>query len=358
VFAANPSQLNLGINQIVSNKFPSMKVYVSVTDVAGEPIPLLVKSNFTVAIDGKQQSANITSEGFTYTEEGVSYFLLMDASGMMMGDPIEAEKKVVKNFINTLRKQDLVSVYAYAEETKAVFELQKKSDELIKKIDAVDLELGGAPNLLDQLNYIMDRTKEKTNTLARNVIVTLSEGRDAESQYNEDQVMQKTDEISIPIYSIGIPVPINEYERLDNIANHTGASYFSSKRLNDMNSRIILLQKQILECYVLKFSVNMQGDNKIHQFQIKVTNKDKETLATRNFFAYYSPPNFLFLFIVIIIIVLVIGAGVILLYLLEVTKQRKYAGTPQQKKCDKCGRIRKDDWNECLFCKYEKKPNK
>jgi hypothetical protein len=355
LFAADSGNLNAGINQIISTNFPSMKVYLSVTNRAGEPIPLLIKSNFTVAIDGNQQTINVNTEGFTYTEEGVSYFILMNASGMLMGDPIEAEKKVVKNFINNLRNQDLVSLYAYAEEPKTVFEFEKKSDGLLKKIDEVDLELGGAPNLLDQLNFMMLRMKEKNNKLLRNVIITFSEGRDAESTNTEDQVLVKLDEVSVPVYSVGIPVPYNEYDRLDRLANHTGASYIAARQLSEMNAKMEIIKKQILECYVLKFNAGMQGDNKNHQLKIRVTDKDAETIASRNFLAVYSPPNFLFLFIIIIIIVLLLAGGFVLLFIIESGKQRKFAGTPQQKKCEKCGKIKKDDWNECLFCKYEKK---
>jgi hypothetical protein len=122
-----------------------------------------------------------------------------------------------------------------------------------------------------------------------------------------------------------------------------------------------LIHKQVLESYIIRFNANMQGDNRVHQLQIKANIKESESVKTRNFFAKYSPPNLLLLFIVLAVIIIGIAVIGTILFLNETAKQRKYAGTPQQKKCDTCGKIKKDDWNECMFCKYtvqKKKPVK
>jgi VWFA-related protein len=357
-FAKDKSDIKIGINQIISSQFPEIKTYANVIDDASQPIPLLVKSNFTIAVDGKQENVGINIEGFTYTEEGVSYFVLLDTSGVMMGDPIEAQKKAAKMIIEQMRPQDLISLYLYSEKIDKVFEFEKKSDKLYDTIDKVDVEAGGVPKILDQLAVVVKQTLDKKNTLKRNVVILMSEGRDEESNYNEDKVMEMYDEINIPIYAIGIPVPFNDLDRLDRIATHTGGTYFGTYNLSDINKRLQLIEKQILQSYVLKFTVGMRGDNKFHQLQLKLNLKDQETVSTKNFIAKYNPPNFLLMLIIILIVVLILVAGTVFLVITETTKQRKLAGTAQQKKCEKCGRVKKDDWNECLFCKFARETKK
>jgi VWFA-related protein len=357
-YAKNANTIMIGINQIIASQFPSLRTYVTVTDDAGEPIPLLVKSNFTIAVDGKQENVGINIEGFGYTEEGISFFILIDKCGVMMGDPIEAQKKAAKSIIEQMRPQDNVSLYLYSEKIDTIFEFEKKSDKLYDQIDKVDVEASGSPKILDQLYYISSRVLDKKNILKRNVVIALSEGRDADSNYNEEQVFEQFDIVNIPVYSIGIMVPFNDIDRLERISTHTGGTYFGTYTLSDINKRIKPMFKQIIESYVLKFKVNMRGDDKIHQLQIKVNLKDQEQISTRNFKAKYNAPNFLLMIIIIIIIILILVGGTVLLIILETTKQRKLAGTAQQKKCEKCGQIKKDDWNECLFCKYMKETKK
>ena len=108
VFADNDKELTVGINQIIPTedaekyenviRYPRMKAYVSVTDKDNNPIPLLIKSNFDVAVDGKPDISGLEVENFYYAkkEKGVGFFILMNASGVMMGFPLEMQKKSIK----------------------------------------------------------------------------------------------------------------------------------------------------------------------------------------------------------------------------------------------------------------------
>jgi VWFA-related protein len=362
---AQEGEVKIGINQIIPTedaeryyniiRYPNMKAYVSVRDKNNMPIPLLIKSNFTLAVDGKPLIANFEVENFFYAkkEKGVAFFILMNASGVMMGDPIEAQKKAVKLFIDEMRDQDTISLYSYGEKVNTVFEFQSKSEELYNLVDAIDVEVGSAPKFLDHINHVARQAYSEDNKLTRNVIIALSEGRDADSMFNEEKLFEFVDVRSIPIYSVGIPIPFRQLDRLDRLAKHTGGSFLLAKNMGNIADQLKLIQKQVLECYVLEYKVSMKGDDDYHNLQINLNYKGSDALATKIFYAKKAPPTPWWLIILILMIILVAAiVGGVFLVIIGRNVQRKKAGTAQKKKCKTCGRIQKDDWNECLFCKY------
>jgi VWFA-related protein len=371
---APEDEVKIGINQIIPTedaekytgtiRYPNMKAYVSVRDKDNNPIPLLIKANFTLAVDGKPLVPSYEVENYFYAkkEKGVAFFILMNTSGVMMGDPIESQKKAVKLFIDQMREQDTISLYSYGEKVTTVFEFQNKSEELYGLIDAIDVEVGGAPKFLDHLTHVSRRAYSEENELIRNVIITLSEGRDADSMFNEEKLFEFVDIRSIPIYCVGIPIPFRQFDRLDRLAQHTGGSFLIAKNMGNIADQLKLVQKQVLECYVLEYKVNMKGDDDYHNLQISINYKGADALATKIFYAKKAPPTPWWLIILILIIILIIAVvGGVFLVIIGRNVQRKKAGTAQKKKCKECGRIQKDDWNECLFCKYlplEKKTKK
>ncbi|MBN2532186.1 MAG: VWA domain-containing protein [Spirochaetales bacterium] len=365
IVTAEENGVKIGINQIIPTedaekyggiiRYPNMKAYVSVRDKDNIPLPLLIKANFTLAVDGKPLIANFEVENFFYAkrEKGVAFFILMNASGVMMGAPIEAQKKAVKLFIDQMRDQDTVSLYSYGEKINPVFEFQKKGQQLYELIDKIEVEVGSAPKFLDHLTHVARQAHNEENKLVRNVIITLSEGRDADSMFNEEKLFEFVDIKSIPIYSVGIPIPFRQLDRLDRISKHTGGAFLLANSFGDIAEQLKLIQKQVLECYVLEYKVNMKGDDDYHNLQINLNYKGEEALTTKIFYAKKASPTPWWLIILVIVIILVAAIiGGVFLVLIGRNVQRKKAGTAQKKKCKTCGRVQKDDWNECLFCKY------
>ena len=346
----NPGNIRLRIDQPVTKKYPLMEVYVSVGDNNHEPIISLVRGNFAVSVDGKEIASGLDVAGFQYTEEGVAYSLLIAGNGMMEGESIEEQLKAAIALLESLRNQDTLSVYVFGEEVKTVFEFEKKNESLIEKITKIEV-LGGNPHMYDALVFSSRRLV--SSEFKRKVIVIMTDGRDSGSRYSDEQMLSVLDEANIPVYSIGLKIMAGQnLAKINNISVHTGGNYVYAPQLNQASKMMQLVTRQVLFGYRLKFRVdNVKGDNQLHQLQVKAIVKESEASFFKNFIAEKVPLSTIVLITIMALIVIIIVVFVIV-YIFQLRKTRKELGM-SKRKCPKCKQRMKDDWDECMFCKYE-----
>jgi VWFA-related protein len=349
------SDIKVRIDQPYSQHFPSMTAYVSVTQRNNEPVMSLVRGNFSVFIDGQKITSKIDVAGFQYTEEGISYALVIAGNGLMEGTPIEIEKQAAVNLSEYLREQDQLSVYVYADEVQPVFEFQKKDESLVQKINKIDV-LGSNPRLNDVIIHAARRLKE--SQLTRKVVIIMSDGRDIGSRFTQKQVNEILDEINIPVYSIGIKLMSGQnLYKLAKISNHTGGEYIFARTMERIPDALTSIYNQITLGYVLKFDVDfIDPDNKLHQMQVKVNHKGNEGSFFKNFVAVKTPLSIVVMIVIgVIVLILLIVAVILIIFRLK--RVRKEMGITKRI-CPECNRRMKDDWDECYFCKYQPEKKK
>lgn len=341
--------ISLKINQIMSDKYPDMSVYLTVSDKQGGPILSLVKENFKVFVDGLENPGSVDVAGFQYTDEPVHYTVILSANGLMDGLGINYQQKAILNIIDQLKPNDLLSVYAFGDDIKPYIELQKKSDKLMDMISKVDT-LGNDPRLFDVLVFAA-RKAESVN-IKRKVIIIISDGRDYGSKYTRDQTLEVLKETNIPVFTVGFAIigSQNLYRIID-VSNNSGGEFLFASDLSLIPSKVKLIQQLITQGYRLKIkSKRVKGDDKEHQIEIKVNYKDIETKYVKNFKA----PKLLvplWVKIVVVAVIVVVLVIIIIIVLLLANKRRKSIGIGKRR-CPVCKRRMKDDWDECLFCKY------
>jgi hypothetical protein len=342
------SSFRVRIDQPISDSFPDMKLYVSVLEKRA-PVLALIRGNFDIFIDGEPVESKIDVSGFQYTEEGVSYALLLASNGIMEGEPWETQLKSAFTFLEELRDQDELSIYSYAEEVTPLFEFKKKDESLQKLISEAEI-LGGNPHLFDALCYVARRF-DKTS-LDRKVIIVLTDGREEGSRYNKEQLLKIVGEQSIPIYSIGFKLMSGQnLYRIARISEHTGGEYVYARQFERIPKILGLLQNQIVNGYTVKFTVDsIEADDEPHQLQVRVRNRKKEASFFKNFIAK-KVPLALWLLIILIILIIIVIIVIIILLLVHRKKERKKMGITKRE-CPVCKQYMKDDWDECLFCKY------
>jgi VWFA-related protein len=345
----NPGNIRLRIEQPVTKNYPNMEVYVSVSDNNHEPLLSLVRGNFNVAVDGKQITSGLNVAGFQYTEEGVAYSLLIAANGMMEGESIEEQLKAAIALLESLREQDSLSVYVFGEEVKTIFEFQKKNESLIEKITKIEVS-GGNPHLYDALVYASRRLN--SSAIKRKVIIIMTDGRDSGSRYNSDQMLNVLDEANIPVYSIGLKIMAGQnLGKINSISQHTGGDYIYASELNQTSKMMQILTRQVMFGYKLSFYVgHVKGDNQLHQLQVRTIVKESESSFFKNFVAEKVPLSTLVLVLIVILSIILLVVFVIV-YIIQLRKTRKELGI-SKRKCPVCKQRMKDDWDECMFCKY------
>ncbi|MCP4133339.1 MAG: VWA domain-containing protein [bacterium] len=349
LFAAPKGKLIVRIDQPISDTFPYMEVFVSVCDRKHEPKLSLVRGNFQVFVDGEKIESQLDVAGFQYTDQGIAYCLLIAANGMMEGEPMEQQLKAAIRLQEGLRPQDTLSVYTFGEEIKPIFEFEKKDEALQEKISKTK-NMGGNPHLYDAIVYASRKIDE--SPLKRKVVILMSDGRENGSRYNKEQLNQIVDEKNIPIYSVGLKLMAGQnLHRIAKISDHTGGDYLFAKRLTETPQKMERIYRQIQQGYVIRFDVDhVKADNQPHQLQIKVVDKGYAGTFFKNFIAKKVPISFWVILILIIagVVVLIV---MIILFIISRRQEREKLGVGKRK-CPACGRRMKDDWDECVFCKY------
>lgn len=353
--AAPTPTVTVRIDQPITKNYPKMEVYVSVVDQNHEPVLSLIRGNFGVFVDGFEVQDKIDVAGFQYTEDGIAYSLIIAGNGMMEGEPMEQQLKSAVVLFESMREQDRLSIYVFGEEVKTVFEFQKKDESLLDSITKIQ-PLGGNPHLNDAIVYVTRRF-EKTDT-KRKVIVVFSDGRESGSRYNQEQLYKIVDEANIPVYSAGMKIMSGQnLYRIAEISQHTGGDYIYCNSLSSASNAMELITKQVLLGYKLMFNVShLKADNQLHQLHIRAVVKDKDTSFFKNFIAT-KKPIVVWVIVLFSILALLLVILLVVLMIIRVKKFRKEMGI-SNRKCPVCKKRMKDDWDECMFCKYDKPKKK
>src|SRR5262245_55523044 len=106
------------VAQVDTSAYPTVKLYVSVTDAAGQPQPGLVAHDFAITEDGQP----VTIDSFAGGGAGaINAVLVIDRSGSMdEGDKIEGARDAAQAFVQQMRSGDQTAVIAFSNEPQLV----------------------------------------------------------------------------------------------------------------------------------------------------------------------------------------------------------------------------------------------
>ena len=139
---------NARVAQVDTSAYPVVKLYVSVIDASGKPTPGLTARDFAITEDGQP----ITIDEFVGGGAGsIDTVLVIDRSGSMSGDKIEAAKESARATAEVLEAADLITVIAFDNQPMTVVRLQRASNRLRISTDIARLMPGGGTNILPAL---------------------------------------------------------------------------------------------------------------------------------------------------------------------------------------------------------------
>ncbi|MCP4134128.1 MAG: VWA domain-containing protein [bacterium] len=286
---AREKNLVARIDQIIPDNFPNVEAFISVTGKNHEPLVSLEKENFTVYIDGEKVETPLELASVsTSRKKGTAYALLMAANGMMEGEHFENQVKAAAVLVKSLLPQDTLSLYLFAEEVKPILQTEQKNETMIDTIKECKV-MGGNPHLYDALVYVARKIDE--SKLKRKVVIVMASGREYGSRYNKAQCCSILSEKGLPVYSIGIKQSAGkDLHRIAAVSELTGGDYLLSGTSDTIQQSMTGIIKQIEQPYLIKFKVeSIYADNQLHQFQIKVKNKDDINTSFKTFIAVKNP---------------------------------------------------------------------
>ena len=193
------NKIVLQITQVDTSEFPVVRVYVSVRDEKGEPLPinpgrLILKEN------GKPVDVQ-DIQGSQVVNELIS-MLVLDISGSMnFAGKLDAAKSAAKDFIKQLRTQDQAGIITFNTKVNLVNPVTTDHSLLLKAIDRIQARDDTA--MYDALI----KAVEVLNPLpGRKAIIVLTDGMDNKSKATPEEVLRSIGYTGLSISTIGLGV--------------------------------------------------------------------------------------------------------------------------------------------------------
>lgn len=349
IYSQQKENLDIRVDQIISNQYPEIKAYAVIKNSKGELISGLSPSLFSFRVDSAEVKIKSKITPFSMTEESVDYFIMLSNNGIMEGEPLDFQKNAILKFVELMNDNDTLSVYTIGEDAGLI--CQDVNRKTFDSSVINDIELTPTqPRLYDSIINLVRKVEQKKGS--RKVIIVLSDGRDQNSRFTKAQLEETLDKAGIPIYTVGMRILSNQtLSTLDEISQLTGGSYYYSYRISNLPDNL----KKIIECckqsYIIDLNVKgVKADNLAHILEVRVDERDSTGKGLKTFIAIKLPvPKWLKILLVVIAFVVIVF--IIIFIIFQKIRKRRSIGITRRK-CPDCKNIMKDSWETCPFCKY------
>jgi VWFA-related protein len=290
--SVSPATSGLSINQVDMGNFPSVDIYLTVNDAAGNFVTGLDESNF------KLKEANSVVSPFTASllqskSAGLSVGMVIDQSGSMYGIMDDA-KVAVKDFIDlssgTQDQFGVVSIgsHAYSAVNQVAVVQDFTTDTQLLKSAVDPLTADGMTPLYDGIEKALELTAQQPGIKA---VIAFTDGDDTYSSKDVDSVIAYAKTLGIPVYTIAIGYIGSSSEAvLTKIATQTGGTYTAAASVTDLSSIYQSLQTTLMQQYKVSFdSALFTGDNAC--YDVEVTLPDGTQYAVNQCATVPSSPN-------------------------------------------------------------------
>lgn len=189
------------ITQVDNSGFPNVTVYVSVTDLSGEPVgvdpaTIQVQENGEVMAPVEVQGGGAVVGGEAIP---VTSMLVIDISGSMdKNNKIGAAKEAAKAYVSGMRAGDQAGLITYDTQVYTVQPVTSDIPTLVSAIDA--LETGSDTAMY---NALVEAEKALESISGRKAIIVLTDGMDNQSSSTLDDVINGIGESGLSISAIG-----------------------------------------------------------------------------------------------------------------------------------------------------------
>ncbi|MGD8821701.1 MAG: VWA domain-containing protein [Anaerolineales bacterium] len=201
-FAQEPEggETQVHITQVDTSSFPTVTVYLSVTDAQGEPV-YVDPERIVLMEDGEPVNTdNIQGVGEV---ESITTLLVMDVSGSMWYEgKLEAAQEAARAYVDMLRPEDAVGLLAFNEQVDYVQPITTDREAIMFAIDGL---------VADEDTAMYDALIEATATLAdvpgRKAIIVLTDGMDNRSSGELEDVLAGIGPTGLSISTVGLGNP-------------------------------------------------------------------------------------------------------------------------------------------------------
>lgn len=254
---------------------------VTVTDKDGKYVHKLVRGDFKVLEDGREQSI----ANFSVEETPFAAALLLDTSGSMQGRMSLARGAAIR-FLDGLRENDVAAIYRFDSE---VEQLQDFSPGRDLPPMAYGVRTVGLTALNDAIVRAAIDLSQRSEQ--RRAIIVLSDGADTRSRASTDKALNAALAANATIYTVDLSDPqTTPHERMQgvgalrNFATKSGGRFVSTpggKVLSDAFTGIV---EELSNQYTIGYqSTNRARDGRWREIQIAVARTEANARTRRGY---------------------------------------------------------------------------
>lgn len=185
--------------------------------------------NFSISENGKPTIVTGVKK-VNNAEEPLSTALVIDRSGSMGTDTMEAAKDAAKSYVNAMEYTDSAAIILYDDQIEITQSFTSDKNALISAIDTAAAR--GATATYDAMLKGVDELKKQKG---RKVVLVLTDGDDNSSSNSLSDTIVKINQGGVCAFCVGVGYGV-EMVNLDAIANGTGGRSYSSLTGNDLTA--------------------------------------------------------------------------------------------------------------------------
>lgn len=263
-------------------------VHASVVDRNGKLITNLPQSAFKILENGLEQQIKF----FRREDIPVSMGVIIDNSGSMRDKRVKVAAAALE-LVKASNPQDEIFIVNYNDD--AYLDQSFTSD--VKKLEEAltRFDTKGGTAMRDALSMSMDYANEKGKK-DKKVLVVITDGNDNTSTIGLEDLVRKSQQNGVLVYSIGI---LNEEEArearrakraLHDLAVASGGLDYYPKDIEEIEKITPEVAREIRNQYTLAYTpTNSNLDGTFRKLAVTVNAPGRPTVRTRN--GYYATPN-------------------------------------------------------------------
>jgi Ca-activated chloride channel family protein len=262
---------------------------ITVTDKAGQYVPGLHLSDFTVFEDGKQVSTQLISS-FSLHEAPFASVVLLDTSGSMESRLSLARSAAIR-FLDRLREEDVAAIYKFDSKVEQVQEFSSSRDLAPM---AFGMRAKGMTTLNDAIVDAAKALAERPEK--RKAIIILSDGIDTYSKASADKAVESALAIGASIYAVDMsategPGLRNQQSAaaLKGFAEKSGGRFVATPGGPALRDAFANIAEELGHQYTIAYRpLNKVHDGKWRKLEVKLSRDD---LVVRTRKAYRAPKD-------------------------------------------------------------------
>ncbi len=241
----------------ISQSGKTLKVLLSVTDQNGIPL-----ENFTLGNYGVEIFENTNVEIVNQNKIALSVFdqnntaplaaaTTLDYSGSMSGNDILDMENALRNFIDLKAPLDQLSIIKFASQ---VEEIQSFTNEktLLNTAIEINPSVGSTTAFYSACELGLVESSKLNSVLP--LVIGFTDGGDNASWISLPDLIVKSKELSIPIYTIGFGNA--RQQSLQTLAEETGGRFYYAPTGNDIADLYKIINGQLRKLYILEWEIN------------------------------------------------------------------------------------------------------